>query len=121
MKISEDKYRWGLGVRYLRLLCMIELKMFDQAIAYIEALRKIIGEDKNNSIRSRDKLIYLALKEFSNLHFSVNCCEKLARTLTQLSNSNDANSWAYFTHELIPIHEYIQSKIGRTKNRNTNL
>lgn len=110
LEITKDKSRWSLGIRYLRLMSMIELLQYDQACAGVEALRKLVR--RNKDITLRDGLIYRAFNEFAFIGFSGTPTNKLIEIISELSVTNSINSWNYYTHELIPIHSWIQSKIG---------
>jgi tetratricopeptide (TPR) repeat protein len=116
LEVSKDKGRWDLGARYLRLMSMIELQQHDPAYSAIEALRKTIRRNEKEGISLRDELIYRAFNEFASTGFSTVPTTKLIEIIQELSEAGSANSWNYYTHELIPVHKWIESKILAQKN-----
>jgi len=112
LEITKDKSRWDLGIRYLRLMCMVELMEHDQAYAAIEALRKTIKRiDKETFSSNRDELVYRAFNEFSSTGFSTTPTSRLIEVIQELSLQDSPNTWNYYTHELIPVNKWIESKI----------
>jgi tetratricopeptide (TPR) repeat protein len=112
MEISKDKGRWDTGMRYLRVMCLVELEMEDQASFAIEALRKALERNNRKGLSPmRDELIYKALNEYSLASFSGKPAGKLNGYLQRLSEKSGLCSWACFTPELIPVHNWILSRI----------
>ncbi len=111
LEITKDKSRWDLGIRYLRLMCMIELLQYDQAYDAIDALRKTMKRNVKDSFLLRDELVYRAFNEFASTGFSDIPTNKLIEIIDDLSSSDSVNAWNYYTHELIPIHKWINSQI----------
>jgi tetratricopeptide (TPR) repeat protein len=108
LTISQDKSRWDLGVRYLKFMCQIELTEFDEALKSIEALRKIISR-KKQEVSSRDLVIYGMLNEYRNNAFHKTVSAKLQGFCKKLA-AKGPNAWNYYTHEIIPIHSWLESK-----------
>lgn len=115
LEITKDKSRWDLGIRYLRLLCMIESGDYDQAYSAIEALRKTISRNTKQAAL-RDELVYRAFNEFASTGFSNQPTLRLIEILQELSAKDTVNSWVYYSHEMIPVHKWIESKIMAKKN-----
>lgn len=114
LEITKDKSRWDLGIRYLRLLCMIELEDYDQAYSAIEALRKTVSRN-NKQTAFRDELVYRAFNEFASTGFSSQPTGRLLEILYELSVRDSVHSWHYYSHEIIPVHKWIESKIVTKK------
>ncbi|MGZ4078622.1 MAG: hypothetical protein ACXVDW_14175, partial [Bacteroidia bacterium] len=110
LEICKDKGRWDIGVRYLKLMCLVELNEFDKAHKIVDALRKILIRNKK-IVSSRDELIYKMLNEYARKGFYLADTSKFKTAFNKLSAGNSANSWNYYTHELIPIHTWIKTKI----------
>ncbi|MCW3084466.1 MAG: hypothetical protein JWP12_1832 [Bacteroidetes bacterium] len=115
LEINKDKSRWDLGIRYLRLMCMVELMDYDQAYAAIEALRKTMSRN-NKQMAYRDEIVYRAFNEFASTGFSASPTNRLVELLQDLSSQESLNAWNYYTHEVIPVHKWIESKITTKKN-----
>ncbi len=115
LEINKDKSRWDLGIRYLRLMCMIELMDYDQAYSAIEALRKTMSRN-NKQMAYRDEIVYKAFNEFASTGFSASPTNRLLELLQDLSSTESLNAWNYYTHEVIPVHKWIESKIISKKN-----
>ncbi|MCW3104327.1 MAG: hypothetical protein JWO09_2767 [Bacteroidetes bacterium] len=112
LEISKDKGRGDLGLRYLKILCLIELGDHDTAYSSIEAFRKSKSRSSGKDIiLIRDELIFRALNEFAHDGFSRVPSPKLLELLNTLSAKDEEHSWKYYSHELIPIHSWILSKI----------
>jgi hypothetical protein len=116
MKITQDKGRWGLGIRYIRLMCTIEVEDYDGAYTAVDSLRKLIERSNPKDVISdRDVLIYKAFNEYAQQDFSGNG-PNLSKILLQLAETKKPHSWNYYTHELVPVHEWIMSKTGHKAN-----
>lgn len=112
LKITRDKGRWDLGVRYLRLMCLMSAGEYDMVLCSVEALRKHIIRLKESGTGEglqRDELICKALSELANSGFRNPASAKLEELLNALSQSNSITSWNYYTHEIIPVHSWIRS------------
>lgn len=116
LKISKDKGRWDLGLRYIRIMSLVDSQNLDTAYDYIEAFRKNIQRNAGKDLISkRDELIYRTMNEFAFLGFSTIPSPKLIDLVNKLEEKDTEYSWNYYTHELIPVHEWIQSKIKADK------
>jgi tetratricopeptide (TPR) repeat protein len=118
LELSKDKGRWDLGIRYIRIMNMIELKDLDQADHSLEALRKsLLRNSKNGFISARDKVILKAFREYRSSGFNSRPSASLAELIRQLAAPNTELSWEFYSHELFPIHEWIASRLetGRLK------
>ncbi|MCW3071310.1 MAG: hypothetical protein JWO44_1200 [Bacteroidetes bacterium] len=112
LEITKDKGRGDLGLRYLKILCLVELGDHDTAYDSIEAFRKSKSRNSGKDIiLIRDELIFRALNEFAHDGFSRIPSPKLLELLSTLSARDEEHSWKYYSHELIPVHSWIQSKI----------
>jgi tetratricopeptide (TPR) repeat protein len=112
LEITKDKGRGDLGLRYLKILCLVELEDHDTAYDSLEAFRKIKSRNSGKDIiLLRDDLIFRALNEFAHDGFSRIPSPKLIELITTLSAKHEEHSWKYYSHELFPIHSWIQSKI----------
>ncbi len=123
LSISKDKHRWDLGIRYLKIMSLIELKEHEEARDAIEALRKQMernsGEGKPE-ISSRDNFIYRALKEYANQNFE-GSSNKMNYFLKQLSLKESENGWRFFTHEVVPVHRWLRKQIKPLNGQKTEL
>lgn len=116
MELTLDKGRWDTGIRFIKIMCFIELNMHDQAYDAIEALRKLNTRNKEKELfSSRDELIYKALHEYGHSGFEPVASTKLQNLLEQLSAKSGTNAWNYYTHEPVPVHEFIASKVRKRK------
>jgi hypothetical protein len=116
LTILKDKPRWDLGMRYLKIMSLVELKYFEEAIYAIEALRKQIKRTKEEGkieITQRDQLIYRAFNEYARCEFST-LSNSLDYYLKRLGNKETAFSWKFFTHEVIPVHKWMKKRLGAT-------
>ncbi|MFL5754045.1 MAG: hypothetical protein ACJ76F_11605 [Bacteroidia bacterium] len=110
LELSRDKGRWDIGTRYLRIMCLVELQLLDQAYSSVEALRKIMSRNKAD-LSGRDELIYKSLNEFSRASFGPVCNSKLLRLIEDLSQTDSKSAWSYYSHELVPFHEWLKTKL----------
>lgn len=110
LELTKDKNRWDLGIRYLKIMCLVELQLCDQAFASVEALRKIVGRNKIDG-SSRDGLIYKALNEFGRASFAPIANTKLSQYVSELSTKEGEQAWKYYTHELIRFDEWISKNL----------
>ncbi|MCW3071106.1 MAG: hypothetical protein JWO44_996 [Bacteroidetes bacterium] len=112
LELTKDKGRWDLGIRYIRIMNMVELKDLDQADHSLEALRKSLGRNsKNDFISARDKVILKAFREYCSSGFSPRPSGYLIELIQQLSAAGTSLSWEYYSHELFPIHDWISSRL----------
>jgi hypothetical protein len=112
LEITKDKGRGDLGLRYLKILCLVEQGNYDLAYDSLEAFRKSNSRNSGKDmILIRDEIIFRALNEFAHDGFSPVPSPKLIELINTLSAANEEHSWKYYSHELIPIHSWIQSKI----------
>ena len=89
-------------------------RRYDQAYAAIEALRKTISRN-NRQAALRDELVYRAFNEFASTGFSSLPTNRLVTLLQELSAKDTATAWTYYSHEMIPVHKWIESKIAAKK------
>ncbi len=118
LEITKDKGRWDLGIRYLKLMCLLETKDPEAVFNALEALRKTLNRVKaNGKIRetNRDDLLYKAFSEFIKIESGDSSSEKLKYILSGLSEKSGEYSWTYYSHEVIPIHSWLNSLAGQTK------
>jgi|GEM_PF-1478794 len=112
LELTKDKGRWDLGIRYIRIMNMIELGDLDQADHSLEALRKSLNRNsKNDFISARDMLILKAFREYCSTGFNPKPSGYLIELIQQLSAPDTHLSWEYYSHELFPIHEWISSRL----------
>lgn len=115
LSITKDKGRWDLGIRYLRFMCLVELAEMDAAIASIEAFRKTVG--RNKVISPRDQLIYKTFHELSHTDFNPVPSLKLKKHLLKLSLKEGTQSWNFYTHELIPMHVWLNTLLKKKRRK----
>lgn len=115
LAITKDKGRWDIGIRYLRFMCQTELPDFDAATLSVEAFRKTVG--RNKSLSARDQLIYKALNELSHSGFDPRPSLKLNKYLQKLSLKEGSHAWNFYTHELIPIHSWLNTFLKRKRRK----
>jgi hypothetical protein len=109
LELSKDKWRWGLATRYLRIMCWIELNDHDKAFTIITAYRKLVERNSKN-ITVRDQNIYKLLNGYGRARFR-SSSSKIQNLIKKLSEENQEHSWEFYTHELIPIHSWVNSKL----------
>jgi hypothetical protein len=116
LSISKDKARWDLGIRYIRIMSLIELSEFEDARDAIQALRKQIerntGEGKVE-INVRDKYIYRALNEYALNNFKGET-SKLNYYIKALSLKDSEKCWKLYTHEIIPVHRWLRRSLKKS-------
>ncbi len=119
LQVQKDKSRWDLGMRYLKIMSLIELKEYEDARNAIESFRKQIERSKDGDrvqISSRDKTIYKALNEYRNQNFDRSSV-RLNYLLRKLGLKNSELSWKYYTHEVIPIHKWLLKDLGNKNSK----
>jgi tetratricopeptide (TPR) repeat protein len=113
LQILKDKSRWEFGVRYLKIMTLVELGEFAEAGDAIESLRKQIQRMKKEGkeISLRDEIIFKALNEFSIGGFGTDVSNKLIYLLKKLSMKDTEYSWKFYSHEMISVNRWIKKKI----------
>jgi hypothetical protein len=110
LKINMDKGRWDMGIRYLRLMCLIEME--DDAYNSVEALRKIISRlSRQKLISKRDQLIYRLFNEYALQAFGAGYGKKLIQTFAEIALP--VNTWSFYSHEPIPIDKWLKERLKR--------
>jgi len=112
-KIKEDKEGWEFCWRVLQIMANIEIKENDDASALIYALYHFMHDNKKNILFSpRQKTItnLLCLAEKQGFNFSL-INTKAFSLLTKLEYTDKDYGWRILSSELIPFHEWAQSKM----------
>lgn len=112
-EIEIDKEGWNIGVRIFIVMHYIERGFIDLAETSLEAIRKHIERTAQlQSITQRDKYIVAILKDLvkNELNFE-NVYKKRKKEFSLLQSKKSNLSWKYFTHEVIPFHEWFIQKI----------
>jgi hypothetical protein len=111
--LDSDKDGWNIGVRILSIINFIELEKYSLAESLIENLRKHLERVEGNSFfLNRSKLISkifnsLVLNSFDfKLTFS-----NIKPIINILSDSIVKYKWIIKSPEMIPFHEWFDSKV----------
>ncbi len=93
------------------MLC-IELNKINEASRLLESLRKYVQRYKMAAeISPRDLLIAKTLREMEKDGFNYPSKNKEVNKLhKELSQKGKATSWEHYSPELIPFHEWLESK-----------
>ncbi len=113
LSIMKDKPRWDLGIRYLKIMSLIQLGEYEEARDAIEALRKQmarVANDDNREIAMRDNYIFRAFHEYSLNDFNQNSTS-LQYILKKLREKTSSSSWNFYTHEVIPVHRWLLKRV----------
>ena len=98
-------------------MVFIELNKINEASRALEALRKYMERlTKSDKVKSRDTLIIKLLREIEKDGFKISNQNNTAlKILKELSDKdkNKANSWNYYTPELIPFHEWVKGTASK--------
>ncbi len=117
LEIEKDKTGWNIALRILTILVFIELNKINEASRALEALRKYMERlTKSDKVKSRDTLIIKLLREIEKDGFKISNQNNTAlKILKELSDKdkNKANSWNYYTPELIPFHEWVKGTASK--------
>lgn len=112
LQITKDKPRWEIGMRYLRILSLVELGEIADAGTALENLRKQIKRlSDNKQLEKRDEIIYKALREYEKCGFSATANRRLNYLLKKLGEKDAAWSWKFYSHELFPLHKWMNNRI----------
>ncbi|MBI4929849.1 MAG: hypothetical protein HY841_03740 [Bacteroidetes bacterium] len=113
LEISKDKSGWELSLRVLRIMALIEMEQLKQASAEILSLKTFVMRlQKETSITKRDRKI---LAWLLNLEQNGYVFEKMngqtEESLFLLSSDKPDYTLKLLTPELIPFHEWANSKM----------
>jgi len=117
LEITEDKAGWNVANRILEIMCNIELENIEQASMCIESLRKHLERvNKSGNITSREKLILKIFLQLENHGFMFNKLSSEVNSLNQLLAGTSVDiAWKPISSELIPVHEWLHTKVGKKK------
>jgi hypothetical protein len=116
-ELSRDKARWEISLRFLKVMCLIELRDLKGASDVIESLRKHLERtNRKLSVHERDQLIFNFLREYEKSSFEFSSPgTKLLASFEKLAEEGKPASWHYFSHELIPFHLWIKGRLPSKK------
>ncbi|MBC7862957.1 MAG: hypothetical protein IAF38_08270, partial [Bacteroidia bacterium] len=117
LQILKDKPRWELGVRYLKIMSLIELGEFGEADDAIESLRKQIkrnSADEKTAVSERDEYIFRVLQEYKLCGYGKTASHRLIYFLKKLSVKDQPVSWKFYSHELFPVQRWLKKRITET-------
>jgi tetratricopeptide (TPR) repeat protein len=111
-RLSEDKPGWDIAIRFLKIMCYIELGKKDTASSMIETLRRHINfYSSRTEFYMRFKLIVTFFKALDRNGFAFeNFTREMEALLAQLAEKNKKHSWRLLGPELIPIHKWALEK-----------
>jgi len=115
-EIFDDKTGWAIGIRVLSILTSIELGDDKFARSLMENLQRFLERQKklNKIVRNRDCQILSVLQSLEKVGFNFSeLSEKGMQKLKPLFDLSGDYSWQPFTAELIPFHQWLNSKIKR--------
>ncbi|MCA6364821.1 MAG: hypothetical protein IM638_17440 [Bacteroidetes bacterium] len=112
-ELSKDKLGWEIAIRILRIMTMIELNRHDEAQPMVGNLQKHIERNARKAdVNERDRMILKLFRELDKAGFRFDNLSKVPRDLhARLSEKNQPWSWKPLSPELIPVHEWLQSKL----------
>lgn len=112
-ELSKDKLGWEIAIRILRIMTMIELNRHDEAQPMVGNLQKHIERNARKAdVNERDRMILKLFRELDKAGFRFDNLSKVPRDLhAKLSEKNQPWSWKPLSPELIPVHEWLQSKL----------
>lgn len=118
-EISKDKSGWEIGARVLHIMTLIELQKPDEASYVTERLRKFIEfTNKKTPVSLRDKIILKVLLTLEKSEFVFSLLNaNLEKHILALRDTKSETRWQPFTHEVIPFHEWLEEKMGKTISR----
>jgi len=112
MEIEKDKGGWNLSLRILIIMIFVELDRIDEAITTLESLRKSIERtSKSDEVNLRDMMIVKLLRAMEKSDFKYDPRKQdQIKMRNSLSEKNKALSWEYYTPELVPFHQWVDSR-----------
>jgi tetratricopeptide (TPR) repeat protein len=112
-EIAKDKAGWEMAIRLLRIMCYVETGNMDGAIRQIEAFRKhISAHSSKTELSSRYQVILRVLQLLEKDGFATRTsCPKMKDYLNLLRSTDTFYSWEMLGPELIPFHEWVDSRI----------
>ncbi len=110
--ISKDRSGWDLGIRFLRIMTLIDYAKLDEAQAQVTDLTKQFYRLRGNiHIDRRSVQIIKLFIELSNNGFIFKTqTKRIVNLLRRLGSTNTLYSWSPFNSELIPIHFWFSNK-----------
>ncbi len=113
--IEEDKEGWNVGIRILKIMCMVERNKFDVADSEIESLRKYVERFKSiDMIRQRDGIIQKCLSYLEKHSFDFKkTMEAQPALFEQLNATEKELRWEVKTPEMIVFHQWFTAKANK--------
>jgi hypothetical protein len=119
LQIVKDKSRWEIGLRYMKILNLVELGELVEASDSLESLRKQIKRlTDNNLLEKRDLIIFKCLQQYERDGFGKNASPRLNYLVKRLSKKDVPWTWKYFSHELFPVHRWLRSRLTGSPQKN---
>jgi hypothetical protein len=112
LQITRDKSRWEIGMRYIKILCLIEMEDYHEAGQAIDSLRKQIKRlNSSGQLEKRDSIIYKSLRQYEKEGFGKVASPRLSYLMKRLSKKNVPWSWKFYSHELIPVQQWLKKRV----------
>jgi hypothetical protein len=109
LEISKDKMEWGISLRILNIMLMIEFDNDSGAASATEALKKHIQRTgKEVPVKNRYLLVQKALYAYEQNGFRIG--PSVQKVLNDLVSKNSPDKWELFTSELIPFENWLQKR-----------
>jgi hypothetical protein len=114
--LSADKGGWEFAVRMMRIMCLIELELKDEAEnLYQNLLRYTQRNSHFIEITDRNRALLKLVGELSKAGFELNKYDgKSSKILKQLLN-DPKYTWRYGTPELIAFDTWLESKLRKKR------
>ena len=111
IEVRDDKEGWNIGLRLLSIMNMIEMRLFDNADAQIEAMRKHVGRN-TDVIRPRDEIILKLLMHLERASFNFEKVFNEQRDLLrQISQNEPDYRWEVKTPEMVVFQDWFTAKM----------
>jgi hypothetical protein len=108
--LGDDKDGWNSWIRYVKILCWIELKQYDEADRAIERFRKYIQRHK--SVSQRISLISKVLVNLGLQAYNFKATQiRKAQELQLLASTKEGVRWFPNSPELILFHDWFEAKL----------
>lgn len=112
--MDTDPEGWNIGVRFMCILCMIELQLDDLADLSIDSLRKYMNRTSDERyFQPRDKAILKILRSLERNSFDfAKTYFKNQELFFKLQSDDPDYCWKVKSHEHIVFHKWFEAKLA---------
>ncbi len=108
--LQKDKEGWNIWIRYMKILCRMELKKYDEADKAIERFRKYTQRHQN--VTPRIKLVVKVFVDLAQKGFDFNVtATRKAKEIQLLKSVQEDVRWLPSSPELILFHDWFEAKL----------